>query len=308
VAKVSVVGTGNLGSTIAYNLAVREIAKELVLVDVKEGLAEGHAMDIEHGLAFSDQVRVSAGTMADTAGSDVVVISAGKPRTPQVKTRLDLAKINAPEVAQISADVRDSSPDAVIVTLTNPLDVSNYVAWKVTGFPRERVVGSAGMLDSSRLRVVLAQEFNVDAGDVEAFTLGEHGQSQVPAFSKLKVKGEPVEVPQGKREQVLGNLKQLSMNVIKKKGWTQYAPAQYTGDMINAILTGKEVTAPCSAVLDGEYGLADLSLGVPVTLAAGGIKKIHEWPLDEWERGLFTEAAEKIRGYCSEIMKAVEAR
>ena len=300
------VGTGNLGSTIAYNLAVREIASELVLVDVEEGLAEGHAMDIQHGLAFSDQVRVTAGAMADTAGSDVVVISAGKPRTPEVKTRLDLALINAPEVAQISADVRETSPDAVIVTLTNPLDVSNYVAWKVTGFPRERVVGSAGLLDSSRLRVVLAQEFGVDAGDVEAFILGEHGQSQVPVFSSAKVKGEPVDVPQEKREQVLANLKQLSMDVIKKKGWTQYAPAQYTGDMVEAILTGKEVTAPCSAVLDGEYGLTGLSLGAPVTLGAGGIKEVHEWPLDDWERRLFAEASEKIRGYCTEVLKSIE--
>jgi len=293
--KATVIGVGSLGSCIAYEIANRGLVDELVLIDVYRELAEGNAADIMQALAFRNNVKVTAGDYKDADGSQVIVVTAGKPRTPQMKSRMELLEVNQRIIQTVASNIRKIRGDPIIVTLTNPMDVMNYVMWKNTGLDRRRVLGSAGMLDSARFRTVLSRRYLTPILDVDAYVIGEHGDNQVPVFSQVKLRGEKRFFDKKERMEILKELRESALNVISKKGATIFAPANNTVNMVQAILKDEKRTAVCSVVLDGEYGLKDASIGVPVTLGRNGVESIIEWELDEEEKSIFYKGAEHLK-------------
>jgi len=294
--KVSIVGAaGTVGAAAGYNLALRDVADELVFVDIpdKEEETVGQAADANHGVAYDANTEVYQGGYEDTAGSDVVVITAGIPRQPG-QTRIDLAGDNAPIMADIGSSIAEYNDDFVTVTTSNPVDLLNRHLYEAGDRDRHKVVGFGGRLDSARFRYVLGQRFDAPVQNVEATILGEHGDAQVPVFSKVRVDGADPEFSDAEREEILEELQQSAMNVIEKKGATQWGPATGVAHMVEAILRDTGEVLPGSVVLDGEYGLDDVGLGVPVKLGSNGVEEVVEWDLTEYERDQLGEAAEKL--------------
>lgn len=301
--KVSVIGVGNLGSCIAYEIANRGIAKEIVLADVIKGLAEGNALDIGHAIAFKNNTNVYAGDYNDIEGSNIIVVTAGRARSPEMKTRLELLEVNKKIINDVAQNLRRiSDDDAIIVTLTNPVDIMNYLMWKYTGFPRRRVIGSAGMLDSARFRYILSKKYGAPVLDVEAYVIGEHGDAQVPIFSKVRISNKTKIFTDAEKTEIIDELRRSALDVISKKGATIYAPANNTVNIIEGILKDEEKLYVCSAILDGEYNLRNLSIGVPVILSRDGIKEIIEWDLSGDEKKMFYSGAESIRKTIESIL------
>lgn len=295
--KITVVGAGRLGAQIGYTIAQRGLADELVFVDIFEDLAQGQAEDVGQSVAFSHETAVRSGDYETAKDSDIVIITAGKPRTPDMKTRMNLVKANRPIIEDIAKEIVRTSPNAIIITLSNPMDLMNYLVWKATGFPRERVIGSGGQLDSARLKYVLAGKLDAPPARIEAFILGEHGDHQVPVFSRLKTYGKKYEMTEGEAEKVFEATRLASMSVIEKKKGTEFAPASGTADMVESIVRDQKKVIPCSVVLDGEYGITGVSMGVPCVLGKGGCEKVEEWVLTDFE-------AKKMKD-CGDALKEV---
>jgi len=294
--KVSIVGAaGTVGAAAGYNLALRDVADELVFVDIpdKEDETIGQAADANHGVAYDSNTEVYQGSYEDTAGSDVVVITAGIPRQPG-QTRIDLAGDNAPIMEDIGSSIAEHNDDFVTVTTSNPVDLLNRHLYEAGDRDRHKVVGFGGRLDSARFRYVLSQRFDAPVQNVEATILGEHGDAQVPVFSKVRVDGADPEFSDDEREEILEELQQSAMDVIERKGATQWGPATGVAHMVEAILRDTGEVLPGSVVLDGEYGLDDVGLGVPVKLGSNGVEEVVEWDLTEYERDQLGEAAEKL--------------
>ena len=301
--KISVVGAaGTVGAAAAYNIALRDIADELVLVDIpdKEEDTVGQAADVNHGAAYDSNTTVRQGGYEATAGSDVVVITAGIPRQPG-QTRIDLAGDNAPIMEDIGSSIAEYNDDFVTVTTSNPVDLLNRHLYEVGDRAREKVVGFGGRLDSARFRYVLSQRFDEPVRTVEATILGEHGDAQVPVFSKVRVNGKDPEFSDDEKEEILEELKQSAMNVIEKKGATQWGPATGVGHMVEAVVRDTGEVLPGSVKLDGEYGHDDVALGVPVKLGEDGVQEVVEWDLTEFEREQLGEAADKLSEQYDEI-------
>ncbi|WP_336035844.1 malate dehydrogenase [Halobacterium yunchengense] len=301
--KVSIVGAaGTVGAAAGYNLALRDVADELVFVDIpeKEDETVGQAADANHGVAYDANTEVYQGTYEDTAGSDVVVVTAGIPRQPG-QTRIDLAGENAPIMDDIGSSLAEHNDDFVTVTTSNPVDLLNRHLYETGDRDRHEVIGFGGRLDSARFRYVLGQRFDAPVQNVEATILGEHGDAQVPVFSKVRVNGADPEFSDDEKAEILGELQASAMNVIEKKGATQWGPATGVAHMVEAILRDTGEVLPGSVVLDGEYGLDDVGLGVPVKLGSGGVEEVVEWDLTEYERDQLGEAAEKLGEQYDEI-------
>jgi len=299
--KATVIGVGSLGSCIAYELAVRGMIDQLVLIDVYRELAEGNAEDIAQAAAFRSDVEVIPGDYEDADGSQVIIVTAGKPRTPEMKSRMELLEANIRIIRSVASNLRKIHGEPVILTLTNPVDVMNYAMWKITGLDRRSVIGSAGMLDSARFRRALSRKLNVPVTEIEAYVIGEHGDSQVPVFSRVKVKGEKRRFSSEERGEISERLRLSAIRVISKKGGTVYAPACNTANMIQMILEDTGGLAVGSVVLNGEYGLRDVSIGVPLELGREGAKRILEWELDDEEKAKLHRGAERLK----KIIRAV---
>ncbi|MFQ5918521.1 MAG: malate dehydrogenase [Thermoplasmata archaeon] len=280
--KVSFIGTGRLGSTIAYTTALRGLAEEVVMVDILEDLARGQAHDMRHALEYKTETSIRAAAYEDVRDSDVVVVTAGRPRQPGM-SRLDLLATNTPIMRDIAARVADLAPQTVMINLTNPMDVMNYVAHRSSGLRRTQIVGSGGMLDTSRFRTALADHLSVPAATVEAYVLGEHGDSQVPIWSRVQVGEEAQAFSEEERTAIRESIKEVAINIISGKGATEYGPANGTADMIESILRDEGALIPSSIVTKGEYGLKDVSIGMPVVLGNGGVTEIQEWDLEAGE-------------------------
>jgi malate dehydrogenase len=293
--KVTVVGVGNLGSCIAYEIACRGLADRIVLVDVCHELAEGNAADIAQAMAFRNNTEVIAGNCEDARGSKVIVVTAGKPRTPDMESRMSLLEANRKIIMSVASDLKKLGGTPVIVTLTNPVDLMNYVMWRSIGMDRRRVLGSAGMLDSARFRTVLSIKYEMPSLDVDAYVIGEHGDNQVPVFSQVMVKKQKKSFTATERVEIMNRLKESALQVISKKGATIYAPASNTANIVEAMIRDEKKAAVCSFVLKGEYGLRDVSLGVPVVLGRDGVEKVLEWDLDEHEKTSFYKGAEQLK-------------
>jgi malate dehydrogenase len=294
--KVSVVGAaGTVGAAAAYNIALRDVADELVLVDIpdKEEDTVGQAADVNHGVAYDANTRIRQGSYADTTGSDVVVITAGIPRQPG-QTRIDLAGDNAPIMEDIQSSLDEHNDDYVSITTSNPVDLLNRHLFEAGDRSREQVIGFGGRLDSARFRYVLAERFDVPVRNVEATILGEHGDAQVPVFSKVRVDGGDPDFDADERETILAELQESAMDVIERKGATEWGPATGVGHMVEAVLRDTGAVLPASVKLQGEFGHDDVALGVPVKLGANGVEEIVEWDLDGDEQDLLAEAVEKL--------------
>ncbi len=303
--KVSIVGAGNTGAALAHWLAIKQVA-DIVLVDVVEGMPQGKALDLMQAAPVEafDTILTGSNDYADTAGSDVVVITAGAARKPGM-SRDDLVNINTGIVRDITAQVARYSPDAYLIVLTNPLDVMCYVAYKVSGFPKHRVMGQSGILDSARFRTFIARELNVSFEDVHALVLGGHGDSMVPLPRYTHVGGIPVTqlLPKEKIHELVQRTRDGGAEIVRllKTGSAFFAPGAAMAEMVEAILRDRKRVLPVSAYLEGEYGESGIFMGVPVVLGGGGIERILEIELTEEERQAFARSAADVRETLSRL-------
>ena len=293
--KVSIIGAGMTGSTTAHWLAEREIA-DLVLVDVVEGMPQGKALDLQQALpVIGKDVRVvGSNDYADTAGSDIVVITAGLPRKPGM-SRDDLLFANAEIVRKAAEETIKYSPDAIFLILTNPLDAMAYLAMKTTGVAPHRVVGQAGILDSARMRAFVAMELGVSVENIHCYVLGNHGDEMVPLTRASNVAGVPLEdiLPADRLAAIVDRTRKGGGEIVNllKTGSAYYAPAVAIAQMAEAILKDKHLIVPASAYLQGEYGLKDMYFGVPVQLGRTGVEKVIEYKLSESEMAMLQKSA-----------------
>ncbi|MBC7389471.1 MAG: malate dehydrogenase [Opitutaceae bacterium] len=299
--KVTVVGAGNVGATCADVLAYREVASEVVLLDIKEGVAEGKALDIlQKGPIDLYNTRISGSTndYSKTANSDVVVITSGLPRKPGM-TRDDLIATNAGIVKTVTENVVKHSPNTIIIVVSNPLDVMTYCAHLASGLPRNRVIGMAGILDTARYRAFLAEELNISPKDIQAMLLGGHGDTMVPLPRYTTVGGIPVTelVDAEKLELIIERTKRGGGELVKLMGTSAwYAPGSAAAQMVEAILKDQKRIFPVCMQLTGEYGLNNVYQGVPVVLGRNGVERLLELSLDTQELQLMHESAKAVRG------------
>jgi malate dehydrogenase len=301
--KVSVIGAaGTVGAAAGYNIALRDIADELVFVDIpeQEETTIGQAADTNHGVAYDSNTTIRQGGYEATEGSDVVVITAGIPRK-EGQTRIDLAGDNAPIMDDIGSSLAEYNDDFVSITTSNPVDLLNRHLYESGDRDRHQVIGFGGRLDSARFRYVLSQRFDAPVQNVEATILGEHGDAQVPVFSKVRVDGRDPSFSADEKEEILGDLQESAMDVISRKGATEWGPATGVAHMVEAVIRDTGEVLPGSLVLDGEYGYEDTAFGVPVRLGSNGIEEVVEWDLDDYEADLMDEAAEKLSDQYDEI-------
>jgi malate dehydrogenase len=306
--KVAVVGSGFVGATTAMRVAQTGLADEVVMVDIVEGLPQGLALDMNQSAPVEGFEPVVRGTndYADTSASDVVVITAGLPRQPGM-SRMDLLEKNAGIMRDVAERVRDTSTEAVVIVVSNPLDEMTFLAAEVTGFPRERVMGMAGTLDSARLRYFIAEGLGVSPSKVEAMTLGSHGESMVPLPGQATVDGKPLR--DLAEEETLQRLYERTSNAgaeivgYLKKGSAYYAPSAATAQMVNAVVGDTGEVLPACVWATGQYGISDVFVGLPARLGSGGVREIVELDLGQEVLGSLQEAAEGIRQRCADLSK-----
>ncbi|MEP6640829.1 MAG: malate dehydrogenase [Gaiellales bacterium] len=297
--KITVVGAGNVGATTAQRLAERDYA-DVVLVDIVEGLPQGKALDLNQCgpvVGYEPNV-VGTNGYEETAGSVICIITSGRARTPGM-SRDDLLKTNQAIVADVTKNLVAHSPDAILIVVTNPLDAMCQVAFTEAGFPRERVIGMAGVLDTARFRTFLAWELGVSARDVTGFVLGGHGDQMVPVASYTNVAGIPVSelIPAPRLAEIVKRTRDGGAEVVKllKSGSAYYAPSAAVSEMVDAIVHDQKRVLPCCAFLRGEYGLSDLYVGVPCRLGAGGLEEVLEISLSADERSQLSRSADAVR-------------
>jgi malate dehydrogenase len=297
--KVTVVGSGNVGASVALRLADRELA-DVVMIDIVEGIPQGKGLDIlQAGPIIRSDVQISGtNDYKDTAGSDIVVITAGFPRQPGM-SRDDLVMKNYEVIKATTEKVVQHSPNCILIIVTNPLDVMCQVAYKVSGFPKARVIGMAGILDSARFRTFIAQELNVSVENVNAFVLGGHGDTMVPLVRYSNVAGIPLTelMDTATIARIVQRTRDGGAEIVKylKAGSAFYAPSAAVMEMVDAIIKDKKKIVPCAAYLEGEYGVNGLFVGVPVKLGAKGIEQIIEVKLTAEENSEMQKSAQAVR-------------
>jgi malate dehydrogenase len=305
--KVTVVGAGNVGATCADVLAYKEIANKIVLVDIKEGLSEGKSLDIFQKAPinlYDTKIIGSTNDYSKTKNSDVVVITSGLPRKPGM-SRDDLIETNSKIVKSVTENIIKYSPNCIIIIVSNPLDVMTYQAHLTSQFPRERVMGMAGILDTSRFRAFLADELSVSPKDIQSLLLGGHGDTMVPLPRYTTVGGIPVEelIDEKRLKEIIERTKYGGGELVKMMGTSAwYAPGAAAAQMVESIIRDQRRIFPVCVKLDGEYGINDCYLGVPVILGSNGIKKIIELKLKSSEKKLLDES----RVHVKEVMSVLE--
>ena len=298
--KVTVVGAGNVGATCANVLAVKKVASEVVLIDIKEGVAEGKAMDIMQTaqlLGFDTVVKGVTNDYSQTAGSDVVVITSGLPRKPGM-TREELIGVNAGIVKSVANQILTYSPNAILVVVSNPMDTMAYLTYKALGLPRNRVIGMGGALDSSRFKYFLSQKLGCNSNEVEGFVIGGHGDTtMIPMTRYATYKGMPVntmisaeELEQVAKDTMVGGA--TLTGLLGTSAWM--APGAAAAAVADSIINDQKKMIPCSAYLEGEYGYNDITIGVPCIIGKNGIEKIVEIELNEAEKALFAASEEAV--------------
>jgi malate dehydrogenase len=297
--KITVIGAGHVGETVAYNCARLKLG-DVVLVDIVEGLPQGKALDmLQSTPILSLDARITGSNYySDTEKSDVIVMTAGLPRKPGM-SRDDLLFKNLEIVESCIGHAAMGSPQAIIIVVTNPLDAMCEVARRVSGFPRERVIGMAGILDSARMRAFIAIEMGVSVDNVQAFVLGGHGDSMVPLARYSTVSGIPVTklLPQERIDAIIERTRKAGGEIVSllKTGSAYYAPGMAVAEMVDSILNDRHKILPCSAFLQGEYGLADTYAGVPIQLGRQGMEKILEIELTDEERAALHKSADTVK-------------
>ena len=306
--RITVVGAGHVGATQALRLAEMEIAGEVVLVDIVEGIPQGKALDLfESGpiLGFDTHV-VGSNGYDETRGSDLVVITAGIPRKPGM-SRDDLLATNAKIVRSVSERIRKTSPKAIVIIVSNPLDVMCYVAKEATGFPAKRVLGMAGVLDTARYRTFIADRLNVSVEDIQALVLGGHGDTMVPLVSYTTISGIPLGqfLKQNEIDAMIDRTRKGGAEIVAhlKEGSAYYAPSAAVAQMVEAIALDKKRILPCAAWMEGQYGISDIYLGVPCKLGRNGVEEIIEVELTKDERKALETSAEHVRSTLAALKK-----
>jgi malate dehydrogenase len=298
--KITVVGAGNVGATAAQRVAEKELARTVVMVDVVEGVPQGKGLDQSQSAPIEgfDARVVGTNGYEETAGSDIVIITAGIARKPGM-SRDDLLNTNAGIVKQVAENIKRTSRDAIVIVVSNPLDVMAWVAKEVTGFPRERVIGMAGVLDTARYRAFLAEAIDVSVRDIHAMVLGGHGDTMVPLISYTTVSGIPVTqfLDRGRLDAIVDRTRNGGAEIVKhlKTGSAYYAPSAGAVEMAEAIVKDNKRVLPCSAWLEGEYGMRGLFLGVPCKLGRRGLEQIIEVELTADERTALGKSADAVR-------------
>jgi len=298
--KITVVGAGNVGATTAQRLAEKNLARTVVMVDVAEGIPQGKGLDQWESAPIEgfDTRVIGSNGYDESADSDIVVITAGIARKPGM-SRDDLLNTNAGIVKSVCEQVRRTSPNAIIIMVSNPLDVMSWVAKEVTGFPRERVLGMAGVLDTARYRSFLAEALDVSVEDIQAMVLGGHGDTMVPLISYTTVSGIPITqlIDQARLDAIVDRARNGGAEIVKylKTGSAYYAPSSAAVQMCEAIVLDKRRILPCAAWLEGEYGMKGLFLGVPCKIGRNGLEKIIEVELTSAERVALGKSADAVR-------------
>lgn len=305
--KVTVVGAGNVGATCAHWIVAKELA-DVVLVDIVEGMPQGKALDLMEATPVEDvdcKVTGSNG-YAESADSDVVIITSGIPRKPGM-SRDDLLATNKKIMASVCEEVKKTSPNAVVIIVANPLDAMCHVAYDTLGFPRERVLGMAGALDTARYKTFVSMEVGCSVEDVHGMVLGGHGDTMVPLPRHTSVSGIPLTelVPKERIDAIIERTAKGGAEIVGllKTGSAFYAPSSGTVSMVESILKDKKRVLPCAALLQGEYGYENLFIGVPCVLGAGGVEKVLELGLDDHEKKLLDNSANAVKGLVEALAK-----
>jgi malate dehydrogenase len=298
--KITVVGAGNVGATAAQGIARRELARDVVMIDIMEGVPQGKGLDQWESAPIEgwDARVIGTNSYDDTAGSDLVVITAGIARKPGM-SREDLLNTNAGIVRDVSQHIKRTSPDAIVIMVSNPLDVMAGVCMQTTGFPRERVIGMAGVLDTARYRSFIALELDISVEDIQALVLGGHGDTMVPLASYTTVSGIPLTqlLSKDRIDALVDRARTGGAEIVSllKTGSAYYAPAAAVVQMAEAIVRNKKRILPCSAWLQGEFGMRDLFLGVPCKLGRSGLEKVIEVELTADEKAALGKSADAVR-------------
>lgn len=308
--KISIIGAGMTGSTTAHWLAERELA-DIVLVDIVEGMPQGKALDLAQALPVigKDVSIVGTNNYDATAGSDIIIITAGVPRKPGM-SRDDLLTINSDIVRKATESTVQSSPNAIYIVLTNPLDTMAYLAMKIGKLPRERIVGQAGILDSARMSAFIHMETGVSVENINCYVLGGHGDEMVPLTRHSNIAGIPLReyIPAEKLEAIVNRTRKGGGEIVSllKTGSAYYAPSVACAQMAEAILKDKKLIIPAAAFMQGEYGLNDMFFGAPVMLGAKGVERILEYSLDDAEKAALQKSAEAVKATTDAMLNLVK--
>lgn len=301
--KISIIGSGSVGSATAFALMNHNIATEIVLVDINKDLAEGEAMDLSHGEVFVSPVDVYAGDYPDTAGSDIVIITAGLAQKPD-ETRLDLVNKNVKIYKEMIPEIVKYNPDSILLVVSNPVDILSYVTYKLSGFPANRVFGSGTVLDTARFQSILSNKFNVDPRDIHANIIGEHGDSEIATWSLTTIGGLTIhqycelmgiEFDEAMREEITDSVKNAAYEIINRKGYTNYAVALSITRIVKAILRDEKSILTVSSLQKGDYGIEDVYLSVPTIVSKEGIVDVVEIPYSSKEVDALKESASLLK-------------
>ncbi|MFE7061046.1 L-lactate dehydrogenase [Sutcliffiella sp. NPDC057660] len=302
ISRVALIGTGFVGSSYAFAMLNQNISEELVLIDLNKGKSEGDAMDLNHGLAFAPApTKIWYGDYQDCRDADIVVICAGANQKPG-ETRLDLVEKNAKIFKGIVDKVMENGFDGIFLVATNPVDILTYATWKYSGLPKERVIGSGTILDTARFRFLLGDYFQIDARNVHAYIIGEHGDTELPVWSKADIGGKPIlelmkekeEYKEEDLEELFVNVRDAAYQIIERKGATYYGIAMGLVRLTKAILRNENSILTVSAYLEGEYDSKDIYIGVPAIVNRNGIRQVVEIELNEKEKEQFHHSVQVL--------------
>ncbi|MGY3766983.1 L-lactate dehydrogenase [Vagococcus vulneris] len=300
--KIIIIGNGAVGSSYAFSLVTQNIAQEIGIIDIAVEKAEGDALDLSHALAFTSPKKIYAAQYSDCADADLVVITAGAAQKPG-ETRLDLVNKNLKIFKGIIGDIVKSGFDGIFLVASNPVDILTYATWKFSGFPKHKVIGSGTSLDTARFRQTISELVGVDARNVHAYILGEHGDTEFPAWSQANIAGLKItdwvanqpEVDEEELENIFFKVRDAAYTIINKKGATFYGIAVALARITKAILNDENAVLPLSVYLEGQYGLKDMYIGAPAVINANGIESIVEIPLTDSENEKFAYSAAKLK-------------
>ena len=308
--KVAIIGTGQVGSSFAYALMISGGAREVVLIDRNEKRAMGEAMDLNHGLSFTDPMKIHASDYSAVSDADIIVITAGAAQKPG-QSRLDLVKTNTEIFRGIIEEIKKYNNTAILLVVTNPVDILTYVALKLSGFPKERVIGSGTVLDSARFRYLISENFGVDPRSIHAYIIGEHGDSEVPVWSHTNIAGIPIndfhEVCGGRcspdidLDKIFDNVKEAAYHIIEGKGSTNYAIGLALVRIIKAILRNENRVLPVSVYVDDYYGIGDVVLSLPSIVSRKGAETVLKMELAEDEKNRLLLSASTLKKIISDL-------
>lgn len=301
--KISIFGIGHVGSTLAYTLMLKDLANELVLIDRWPEKANSDAQDLTHALTFTNHIiPIKGGEIADSKASDIIIITASVPWQQEFTSRFDLAPGNLSLFNETIPQLARYSPNAILIVLTNPLDIMTYFALTASGFPSSRVLGVGTLIDSARFRKLLSEKYRIHPDDIRAYILGEHGDTQFPAISAAYTGGVKIEDSSEVRK-LLEDSESSAYNIVKGKGYTNYAIAMATSLVVESIVKDENRTMPISTLVEGFLGINDVCLSVPVVVGQKGITKKLNIILDENEQSLFEKSANRVKEEIDKLVK-----